>query len=184
MRRFSIGIVGTILAILIDLVGVVPEAPAIETPIGTPQNLYGMEIAAVYLQPIEMDPPNTMRKRQDSDIHLEADIHAIEGNPNGLGAGDWFPHLSIHYELINLATKEKVSGHMMPMTANDGAHYGDNVKMPGGVGEYRLIYRIEPPKGQEFGRHTDRETGVRPWFKPFEVIWTFKFFGVGKRGGY
>lgn len=174
---------GTILAILAYL-GITPAVLAIETPIGLPQNLYGMEIATVFLQPIEMDPPDMMRKREESDIHLEADIHAIEGNPNGFGKGDWIPFLSITYELINLESGEKISGYMMPMAANDGAHYGDNIKMPGGMGEYKVIYHIEPPKGKDFGRHTDRETGVRSWFKPFEVEWTFKFLGVGKRGGY
>ena len=174
---------GTMLAILIYF-GAITRASAIETPIGIPQNQYGMEIAAVFLQPIEMEPPDMMRKREESDIHMEADIHAVEGNPNGFGEGDWIPHLSITYELINLESGQKVTGHMMPMAANDGAHYGDNVKMPGGMGEYKVIYHIEPPKGKDFGRHTDRETGVRPWFKPFEVEWTFKFLGVGKRGGY
>lgn len=172
-----------ILLILIHL-GAASVVLAIETPIGLPQNLYGMEIAAVYLQPIAMDPPDIMKRREASDIHLEADIHAVEGNPNGFGAGDWIPFLHITYEIINLATQEKVSGYMMPMTANDGAHYGDNVKLSGGMGEYKLIYRIEPPNGKAFGRHTDRETGVRSWFKPFQLEWTFKFLGVGKRGGY
>lgn len=157
---------------------------AIESPIGLPQSLYGMEIAAVFLQPIEMDPPDMMAKREESDIHLEADIHAIEGNPNGFAEGDWVPHLEIHYEITNLDTQQKVSGHFMAMAANDGAHYGDNVKMPGGIGSYKLVYKIAPPSGKWFGRHVDRETGVRPWFKPFEVEWTFKYRGVGKRGGY
>jgi hypothetical protein len=139
---------GTILAILIYL-GTTPGVLAIETPIGLPQNLYDMEVAAVFLQPIEMNPLDIMRRRKESDIHLEADIHAIEGNPNGFDEGDWISYLPIHYELINLETEKKVSGHMMPMTANDGAHYGDNIKVPGGIGKYKLIFRIEPPPPRE-----------------------------------
>ena len=53
------------------------EAQALEYPIGTPQNLAGMEIAAVYLQPVEMEPDGHMRKAAESDVHLEADIHAV-----------------------------------------------------------------------------------------------------------
>ena len=50
----------------------------------------------------------------------------------------------------------------MPMVANDGPHYGDNVKMMG-PGKYRLILTIAPPDENphaHFGRHVDKETGV------------------------
>ncbi|MCC7201922.1 MAG: iron transporter [Nitrospirae bacterium] len=161
-------------------------AMALETPIGLSRTQNGMEIAAVYLQAIEMEPkdgPHAMRAREKSDIHLEADIRAEENNPNGFAAGEWVPNLTVHYTLIKLDTNEKVEGHMMPMVANDGPHYGDNVKMPG-VGKYKLIYRIDNPLKQGFGRHVDKETGVGPWFKAFEVEWEFKYFGAGKKGGY
>lgn len=158
----------------------------LETPIGLPQSLYGMEIAAVYLQPIEMEPkdgPHAMLPREKSDIHVEADIRASSNNPNGFGEGEWIPNLTIGYTLIKLDTNEKIEGHFAPMVANDGPHYGDNVKMLG-AGKYRVTYRIDNPLKQGFGRHTDRETGVRPWFKPFEVSWEFNYFGAGKKGGY
>ena len=160
------------------------QAMAMETPIGLPQSLYGMEIAAVYLQAIEMEPKGIMKPRGESDIHLECDIRAAENNPNGFAAGEWMPDLSIDYTIIKLDTNQKIEGHMMPMVANDGPHYGDNVKMLG-AGKYKVIYRIDSPlKKGEFGRHTDRETGVRDWFKPFEVEWEFNYFGAGKKGGY
>jgi len=161
-------------------------AMAAETPIGLPHTIGGMDIAAVYLQPIEMEPStghHAMRTRKDSDIHIEADIAAAEGNTNGFGAGEWVPYLSIDYTLIKLDTKEKIEGKMMPMVANDGPHYGDNVKMLG-VGKYRLIVKVDNPLKTGFGRHTDRETGVGSWFEPFEVEWEFNFFGAGKKGGY
>jgi uncharacterized protein involved in high-affinity Fe2+ transport len=59
------------------------SAAALEYPIGSPQNLAGMEVAAVYLQAVEMEPEGHMRKASESDIHLEADIHALANNPNG-----------------------------------------------------------------------------------------------------
>jgi len=51
------------------------SASAAEYPIGKQQIQGGMEIGAVYLQPITMDPEGMMRKASDSDIHLESDIH-------------------------------------------------------------------------------------------------------------
>lgn len=159
-------------------------AMALETPIGLPQSLYGMEIAAVYLQAIEMEPKGIMKSRAESDIHLECDIRAAENNPNGFASGEWIPNLTIYYTLIKLDSGQKIEGMMMPMVASDGPHYGDNVKMLG-AGKYKLIYKIDNPlkKGQ-FGRHTDKETGVKDWFKPFQAEWEFNYFGAGKKGGY
>ena len=89
---------GTMLAILIYS-GAITGVSAIETPIGIPQNMYGMEIAAVFLQPIEMEPEGMMAKASESDIHLEADIHALDNNPNGFPEGLWMPYLLVKYEL-------------------------------------------------------------------------------------
>ena len=41
-----------------------------------------------------------------------------------------------------------------------------------------------PGPGSRFGRHTDKETGVGPWFKPFTLDYEFAFTGLGKKGGY
>ena len=57
------------------------SAQAKEYPIGVPQQKAGMEIAAVYLQPVLMEPDGMMKKPEESDIHLEADIHALANNP-------------------------------------------------------------------------------------------------------
>jgi uncharacterized protein involved in high-affinity Fe2+ transport len=166
---------------------VVGQAQAVEYPIGVPQQRYGMEIVAVYLQPVTMEPDGMMKPPEQSDIHLEADIHALANNPNGFGEGDWMPYLKIEYTLIKEGAPDKIAGEFMPMVASDGPHYGDNVKLKG-PGKYRLTYRISPPTASgghaHFGRHTDRLTGVRPWFKPFEVEFEFTFVGIGKKGGY
>jgi len=74
----------------------VPDAAiAIEYPAGEPQIVAGMEIAAVYLQPIEMEPPAMMRPAGEADIYLEADIRATADNENGFSEGDWVPYLEI-----------------------------------------------------------------------------------------
>ena len=159
---------------------------AVEYPIGTPQQRSGMEIVAIYLQPIVMEPDGMMRKAEDSDIHLEADIHGMASNPNGFEEGAWIPYLLVEFEVTKSGSDQKASGSLMPMVANDGPHYGANVKLFG-PGKYHLKYSISPPsanKHSEFGRHTDRLTGVRPWFKPFEVEFDFTYVGIGKRGGY
>ncbi len=172
---------------LVSLAGFVPLcAAAAEYPIGTPHNVAGMEVAAVYLQPIEMEPEGMMAKASESDIHLEADIHALANNAHGFPEGAWIPSLVVNYEITKQGAVEKISGELMPMVASDGPHYGDNVKLRG-PGKYSLKFFIAPPgagKQAHFGRHTDRATGVRPWFKPFEVQYEFTFAGVGKRGGY
>lgn len=164
-------------------------ALALEYPIGAPQNVSGMEVGAVYLQPVEMEPEGHMRKVAESDIHLEADIHALANNVNGYSEGAWIPFLLIKYELTKKGSNEVISGDMMPMVASDGPHYGDNVKLAG-PGKYHVKFTVYPPSAKEntmgmhFGRHTDRATGVRPWFKTVELEWDFTYAGVGKKGGY
>ncbi|MDX8535609.1 iron transporter [Mesorhizobium sp. VK25A] len=159
---------------------------AMEYPIGKPQLMNGMEIGAVYLQPIEMEPANMMKPAADSDIHLEADIHAARGNANGFAEGDWIPNLQIEYRLIRIDDNQQNGGVLMPMVASDGPHYGDNVKLMG-PGKYRLDYTIsfeESGGHSPFGRHVDKETGVAAWPEPFHIEYEFTFAGVGKKGGY
>jgi periplasmic iron binding protein len=157
-------------------------AVAAEVPIGKPVEKNGMEVGAVYLQAVTMEPmlPGMMAP---ADIHLEADIHAAKGNKNGFGPGDWVPYLGITYRISKEGSPWVISGAFMPMVAQDGPHYGANVKLDG-PGKYKLTYHILPPPYQGFYRHTDKETGVAPWWTPFDVEWEFVFAGTGKKGGY
>jgi periplasmic iron binding protein len=183
MRIFVATVLGTALA----LAGSVASAK--EYPIGKPQKIEaaGFEVAAVYLQPIDMEPPGMMRPAADSDVHLEADIKAIKNNKNGYAEGDWVGYLKVTYELTKAGEKDSIKGDAMPMVASDGPHYGDNVKLAG-PGKYTLKFNISPPgsdpHGSHFGRHVDKETGVAPWFKPFTVEYEFTFAGFGKKGVY
>ena len=161
-------------------------ASAKEYPIGKPKKEGGMEIAAVYLQPVEMAPAGMMRDAKESDVHLEADIKAAADNKNGFAEGDWIPYLGVTYEVSKEGSKEVRKGDFMPMVANDGPHYGDNVKLDG-PGKYKLKVTIAPPDANphaHFGRHVDKETGVSPWFKTFTVEYDFVFAGTGKKGAY
>ena len=160
-------------------------ASAKEYPVGEKKELAGMEVGAVYLQPIEMDPPGMMRAAKESDVHLEADIHAAKGNENGFAEGDWMPYLVVTYELTKEGGQTE-KGDLMPMVANDGPHYGDNVKLQG-PGKYKMSLTIAPPSAGPhamFGRHVDKETGVGPWFKPFTLDYEFVYAGAGKKGAY
>ena len=69
------------------VIGFATSAYALEYPIGEPQFGGGMEVAAVYLQPIEMEPAGMMLAADKADIHLEADIHATKDNVNGFANG-------------------------------------------------------------------------------------------------
>ncbi|MGH8849360.1 MAG: iron transporter [Casimicrobiaceae bacterium] len=174
------------LAIFVALILAAPIAFALEYPFGKPQLQAGMEIAAVYLQPVPMEPAGMMRGVAESDIHLEADIHAQHDNRNGFPDGAWMPYLGVSYEITKQGSAQKLTGELMPMVANDGPHYGDNVKLLG-PGKYRLKLAVEPPGSSShahFGRHTDKETGVAPWFKPFVLEYAFTYAGIGKKGGY
>lgn len=177
---------GFVLACVAGAAAPALAAMAKEYPAGAPQEKYGMEIAAVYLQPVEMDPPGLMRPAAESDVHIEADVRASKNNPNGFARGDWIPYLSISYVLTKMDTKETQKGTFMPMAASDGPHYGDNVKLMG-PGKYKLELTIAPPGANghaHFGRHIDKETGVAPWFNTFAVEYEFIYAGIGKKGAY
>ncbi|WJW75809.1 iron transporter [Thiohalobacter sp. IOR34] len=142
----------------------------------------GMQVGAVYIQPVTMEPM-LPGMAQPADIHLEADIHALRDNPQGFREGDWIPYLSISYTISKQGSDWTRSGILMPMAANDGPHYASNLKLDG-AGKYRLRYHIKPPPYAAFHRHSDRETGVAPWWAPFDLEWDFIYVGVGKKGGY
>jgi uncharacterized protein involved in high-affinity Fe2+ transport len=148
-----------------------------EYPAGEEAEINRMKIAAVYLAPIDMEPRGIDLPASLADVHLECDIHATRGNPNGFGAGEWVPYLTVNYRLENKDTGKIKNGTFMPMVAKDGPHYGSNLKMMG-PGNYKLTYTIEPPGKQGFGRHTDQASGVGKWFQPFSVDFDFTYVPI------
>jgi periplasmic iron binding protein len=151
-----------------------------EYPIGDQVEANQMRIAAVWLPPIMMDGAGGA---MDSDlIHLEADIHATEGNPNGFAKDEFVPYLKIGYTITPEGSDKPLhKGELMPMVAVDGLHYGASVAMPK-AGAYRLVYRIEPepPSSGGLGRHSDPVSGVAPWWKPFEASFEWEYPGPPK----
>ena len=78
--RFSLAATGLAVAI-----GWAASAGAAEVKIGEDVTKNGMEIGAVYLQPVMMEPMLPWGMHAPADVHLEADIHAVKDNPNGFG---------------------------------------------------------------------------------------------------
>lgn len=175
MRRAKFNIFGFILAafVLSFLAG--SAFGFTEYPIGDPQEVENMEIAAVYFQPVPMEPMMGLTPEK-SDLHLECDIKATAGNKVGFGAGEWIPYLTISYKLTNTNNGQVIEGTFMPMNADDGPHYGANIKMAG-AGNYKVTFIIESPIKKDFMLHTDSETGVpgRFWRKPIVVEWDFPY---------
>lgn len=168
---------------ILGLIAAMFRAQAAEFPAGDVIHVNGMEITAVYLQAVEMAPHVDGQEGASADIHLEADVQAAADHPHGLEAGAWVPYLKITYTLKKKGSDWQASGTLLPMVANDGPHYGANIKLDG-PGAYEVTYLIEPPSANGFLRHTDAETSVPEWWEPFVYHGSFKFIGVGKKGGY
>jgi len=166
-----------LLATLVTSTLAIPTVFAGEHPAGDTVEMNGMKIAAVYLEPINMEPRGMGLPASKAEIHLEADIHALEGNKNGFGAGEWIPYLTVSYKLTNTDTGKTKEGMFMPMVASDGPHYGENIRMMG-VGNYKLSFHIDPPSKGGMYRHTDEATGVGRWFKTFDAKYKFKYLGL------
>lgn len=78
---------------------------------------------------------------------FEADVHATADNVYGYPDGAWVPYLTIGYAIEKAGSDWRSVGTLRPMTAKDGPHYAENVKMAG-PGEYKPTYRIESPEKQ------------------------------------
>ncbi len=151
-----------------------PPALAREFYVGGPVHIHDLEIVANYLVGIEMAPMTANMVHGDGVIHIEADVHATADNVYGYPDGAWIPYLTIAYTLEKPGSAWKTTGVLKPMTAKDGPHYAENVKMDG-PGEYKLTYRFEPPEKNGFFRHVDKESGVPAWWEPFDASFTFKY---------
>ncbi len=160
------------------------EAGFEEIPIGTEQQVGPYNVAAVYFQAVDMYPAGKNPSKEDSDMHLEADIHLqpAYGIAYGFGNGDniWPAYLTVKYEVRSKDGKDVVMyGSFMPMNADDGPHYGANIAKGLRVGQYKLRFIIEPPT--DYLLHTDPETGVpakedaKNFFKTYTVDFDWNY---------
>ncbi|MDR1506383.1 MAG: iron transporter [Treponema sp.] len=150
------------------------EAGFEEFPIGDDIELFPLNVAGVYFQPVDMMPAGNSLSAAESDMHIEADISAMENNGLGYGAGDFVPNLTVRYEILKSGSSRKIEGSFMPMSASDGPHYGANIKLDG-AGTYNVKFFILNPESQGYLLHVDQTTGVtgRFWNQPLVAEWDF-----------
>jgi uncharacterized protein involved in high-affinity Fe2+ transport len=147
-----------------------------EFPIGDTLELGPLEVAAVYFQPVDMEPASGSLPASEADMHIEADIAAAEGNDLGYGVGDFVPWLKVSYTITRDDGTVASEGNFLPMSASDGPHYGANIKL-GEAGDYKVKFTIESPEGQGYLLHVDPTTGVpgRFWTTPLVAEWDFPY---------
>lgn len=131
------------------------QAGFTEIPIFEDEECGFMNVSAVYFQPVPMSNGN--ESIEDFDLHLEADIAALE-NDLGFGVGDWVPYLTVDYEVIGSDGSTAASGTFMEMSASDGPHYGANIALPD-ADTYKLVFTIHSPEENGYLLHVDSETG-------------------------
>ena len=158
-------------------------------PISKPRTYQNkVESALIWVEPVKMSPMPTMLNGK-YDIHNELDQHAITGDKMGFGVGGWIPDCQVACVIEKVNKKNTTSQKwinvfsMMSMVANDGPHYGRNIKLDG-PGIYHETCKIDPPDWRGFYRHIDHETGVGSFFYPYTIQGTFTWVGSGKAGGY
>lgn len=140
----------------VDEAGGFTEYPIFEgAELGDYEGTALLTMNGVYFQAVPMT--GGYEDISDYDIHIEADISAVEGNVLGYGAGDWIPYLTVNYSIIDPETGESVvDGAFMPMSASDGPHYGANIALDPGT--YDVVINITPQE-DTYLIHTDAETG-------------------------
>ncbi len=157
-----------------------------EVPIGEEQESADahINVAAVYFQAVDMLPADQM-PASEADIHLEADISTID-DYYGFGLGAWVPYLTVDYDVKDSSGASVASGTFMPMNADDGPHYGDNIKMPG-EGTYTLELTIHSPAENGYLLHSDSETGVEAgkdgtglWSDPVVLTYDWDYVPLAK----
>ncbi|WP_133010751.1 iron transporter [Marinomonas flavescens] len=155
---------------------------ALDVVFGPDVGINGMKVGASYIQGIMMSP-KMVGAQTHADIHLETDVHALPGNPQGFPATSWMPGLKIHFALLKAGSDWHYEADYLPMVAQGGTHYGRNITLDG-PGHYLLTNYYEPPSKNALFLIKNAGPGVFPWWKPFIRHYQFDFFGTGKNGGY
>lgn len=153
------------------------EAGFTEIPIFEDEELGDLlNLSAVYFQPVPMESETQQISADDFDLHLEADISALENNL-GYGVGDWIPYLTVDYEVVGSDGETAADGTFMTMAASDGPHYGANIKLPD-ADTYSLTITIHSPGENGYLIHSDAETGpgglLSDYFGDGPLTYTFE----------
>ncbi|MBQ8970747.1 MAG: iron transporter [Lachnospiraceae bacterium] len=147
-----------------------------EYPIFEDEEVGFLNLSAVYFQPVPMQSETQTITAEDFDIHLEADISALENNL-GFGVGDWVPYLTVDYDVIGSDGESAASGTFMTMSASDGPHYGANIALPN-ADTYSVKITIHSPGENGYLIHADSETGpgglLEDYFGDGPLTYTFE----------
>ena len=167
------------------------EAGFVETPIGEEVDVEPLHIAAVYFQPVDMEPVGKGLAKEDSDCHLEVDLSYL-ANDLGFEEGSWPAYCEVSYTILNSdgvtmnaqgAPEEGLdkTGTFMVMNADDGPHYGANIQLPD-AGDYKLQVSIKSPAESDYLLHVDEETGVegRFWTEPITAEFDWEGYSSQK----
>ena len=130
------------------------DAGFTELPIFNDYEADFLNVSAVYFQPVPMTDGNSI---EGYDMHLEADIAALENN-YGFDVGGWVPYLTVEYKITGSDGNVAAEGTFMEMSASDGPHYGANVALDK-ADTYTLEITIKSPADNNYLLHTDAETG-------------------------
>ena len=151
------------------------DAGFVENEIFSDEELDFLNLSAVWFQAVPMENESTSYSAEDADIHIEADISALD-NDLGYGVGDWVPYLTVDYLIEDTDGKEVTSGTFMEMAASDGPHYGNNIKLDPGT--YNLTITIHSPGENGYLIHSDSETGpggsLAEHFKDGNLTYTYE----------
>ena len=147
----------------------------VENEIFSDEELDFINLSAVWFQAVPMENETTSYSAEDADIHIEADISALE-NDLGYGVGDWIPYLTVDYSVADKDGNEVAGGTFMTMAASDGPHYGQNIKLDPGT--YDLTITIHSPGENGYLIHSDSETGpgglLSDHFKDGPITYTYE----------
>ena len=153
------------------------EAGFTEIPIFEDEELGDLlNLSCVYFQPVPMESETQQISADGYDLHLEADVSALENNL-GYGVGDWIPYLTVDYEVIGSDGETKADGTFMTMAASDGPHYGANIALPD-ADTYSVKITIHSPGENGYLIHSDAETGpgglLSDYFGDGPLTYTFE----------
>ena len=130
------------------------EAGFVENEIFSDEELDFINLSAVWFQAVPMENETMTYSAEDADIHIEADISALE-NDLGYPVGEWVPYLTVDYKIED---------------------YGNNIKLDPGT--YNLTITIHSPGENGYLIHSDAETGpggsLKDHFADGNLSYTFE----------
>lgn len=111
-------------------------------------------------------------RAQGKQYVLYSRMNANAMNPNGFITNDFIPYCVLTYQ-VNKVGSDWHTKLRSPMRLTvKGPEYGVSNRLDG-PGKYQWKVEYLSPYYGGFYRHTDKATGVAPWWKPFALSYTF-----------